>query len=204
MLRRSGWQWLELGTILELLPFQRVERSPNHNLGLGGGSSRAVTTSLNPTRLWDPSQKGLFADCPQRHNEMTVRPASPKGAPFGSRISNSPSTRIDPLVFTVIFVDIHSLYRMRGWHPDMLRQSPAPAESFAFNSARSARRINASSSDSWGSTLFTSWRKKLVRSRKSDESCCSSRVFNRQITARVPLTAGESTRTLLESTSRQH
>jgi hypothetical protein len=77
-----------------------------YSLGLGGGSSRALTGSEKPVRLWEPSQNGLLADCPHRHSEMTVRPASPKAAPVESKISNSPSIRIGPLLMTVTFVGI--------------------------------------------------------------------------------------------------
>src|SRR4051794_31281529 len=75
-------------------------------LGLGGGSSRASTTWQKPMRLWAPSQNGLFSECPQRQREMTVRPASPKVAPLGSTISNSPSIRMGPLLRAVILVGI--------------------------------------------------------------------------------------------------
>src|SRR5262252_3417874 len=76
-------------------------KTHDYSFGTGGGSSRATTLSENPTRLWLPSQKGLFADWPQRHSEMMVRPASPNGAPVGSRISNSPSIRMEPSLLTV-------------------------------------------------------------------------------------------------------
>src|SRR5271168_2178441 len=72
--------------------------------GLGGGRSRAETTSLKPEELCEPSQKGLFAEWPHRQRPMAVRPAKPKGLPWGSTISKSPSTRMEPLLFTVIFV----------------------------------------------------------------------------------------------------
>src|ERR1017187_4061496 len=78
----------------------------NYSLGLGGGSSRAATASLKPVRAWEPSQKGLLADWPQRQREITVRPASPKAAPVGSRISKSPSIRMGPLLKTETLVVI--------------------------------------------------------------------------------------------------
>ena len=51
-----------------------VARSPHPGLQIqrvahvctGPGAQRACTSDLNPTRLWLPSQKGLFAECPQR------------------------------------------------------------------------------------------------------------------------------------------
>jgi hypothetical protein len=46
----------------------------------------------------------LFEEWPQRQSETVVRPASPKGAPCGSTISKSPSTRIEPLLLMVILV----------------------------------------------------------------------------------------------------
>lgn len=49
--------------------------------GFGGGSSRATQVSWKPVRAWEPSQNGLFADCPQRHSEITVRPAKPNSLP---------------------------------------------------------------------------------------------------------------------------
>ena len=79
---------------------------PSYSLGLGGGRSRAATASVKPVRAWEPSQNGLLADCPQRHSEITVRPASPKAAPAGSRISKSPSMRIGPLLETDTLVAI--------------------------------------------------------------------------------------------------
>jgi hypothetical protein len=42
--------------------------------GFGGGSSYASHCDWKPTLLWVPSQKGLFADCPHRQREITVRP----------------------------------------------------------------------------------------------------------------------------------
>src|SRR5580700_5711932 len=73
-----------------------------YSVGFGGGSSRATTGSLKPELLWEPSQNGLLAECPQRHSPMAVGPASPKDWPAGSTISKSPSTRIDPLLLIVI------------------------------------------------------------------------------------------------------
>jgi hypothetical protein len=55
-----------------------------HNFGFGAGSSLAGHTDSNPDVLCDPSQKGLFWDCPQRHNPMVVRPARSNGFPSAS------------------------------------------------------------------------------------------------------------------------
>src|ERR1700676_516841 len=76
----------------------------NYSLGLGGANSRATTVSAKPQTLCEPSQKGLFADWPQRQRLKVVRPASPKGRPSGSTNSKSPSMRMEPLWFTVILV----------------------------------------------------------------------------------------------------
>ena len=51
-----------------------------YTLGFGAGSSRAGHTDSNPF-LWEPSQKGLFDDSPQRHKPMEVRPARSNGFP---------------------------------------------------------------------------------------------------------------------------
>jgi hypothetical protein len=56
-------------------------RSIPYNFGFGGGNSLAGHTDSNPVRPCDPSQKGLFKDCPQRHKPMVVRPARSKGFP---------------------------------------------------------------------------------------------------------------------------
>ena len=79
-----------------------------YSFGFGGGNSRAVTGSEKPIRLWLPSQKGLLALWPQRQREITVRPESPKAAPVGSKIPNSPSIRMGPFVKTVILVGIQT------------------------------------------------------------------------------------------------
>src|ERR1035438_2771927 len=85
----------------------------NYSLGLGGGSSRAATSWVKPVRAWEPSQKGLLADCPQRQSEITVRPASPKAAPVGSRISKSPSMRMGPLLKTETLVGMTGMVARR-------------------------------------------------------------------------------------------
>ena len=84
------------------------------SLGWGGGSSRATQTSEKPSRLWLPSQNGLLAECPHRHSEMTLRPASPNIWPAGSEISNSPSMRNGPWLRGVILVAIGW---MVAWRP---------------------------------------------------------------------------------------
>jgi hypothetical protein len=75
-------------------------------LGVGGGRSRAGHTDSKPTLRCDPSQNGLFAEWPQRHKPTVVRPASPNDLPSASQISNSPSTRMEPLALMVIFADM--------------------------------------------------------------------------------------------------
>src|SRR5450755_4508765 len=85
-----------------------------YTLGLGGGRSRAATGSLKPVRAWEPSQNGLLADCPHRQREITVRPARPKAAPMGSRISKSPSMRMGPLFNTVTLVGITGIVPRGG------------------------------------------------------------------------------------------
>src|SRR5580692_6608406 len=79
-----------------------ISRFTTYSFGLGGGSSRATTGSLKPEVLCEPSQNGLLAEWPQRQRPIEVRPARPKAWPSGSTISNSPSTRIDPLLLMVI------------------------------------------------------------------------------------------------------
>jgi hypothetical protein len=72
--------------------------------GFGAGSSRATTVSEKPLVLCEPSQNGLFAECPQRQRPMAVLPARPNAWPCGSTISKSPSILIEPLLLTVILV----------------------------------------------------------------------------------------------------
>jgi hypothetical protein len=96
--------WAGKTACLTLETVSILEREMRYSLGLGGGSSRATTVSANPQVLWDPSQKGLFAECPHRQRAKVVRPASPNVRPSGSTISKSPSMRSDPLWFTVILV----------------------------------------------------------------------------------------------------
>src|SRR5579859_8003785 len=60
--------------------------------------------SANPQFRCEPSQNGLFDECPQRHKLKVVRPARPNARPSGSTSSKSPSMRMDPLWFTVILV----------------------------------------------------------------------------------------------------
>jgi len=66
----------------------------HYAFGLGGGSSWAWHSDWKPTLLCVPSQKGLLAECPQRHRETTVRPARPYTRPSWSQIvMPSPSRR---------------------------------------------------------------------------------------------------------------
>src|SRR5579862_2315171 len=77
-----------------------------YTFGAGGGRSRAAQAEANPTRRCEPSQNGLFSECPQRHSPRAVRPPKPNGFPSASQISNSPSTRIEPLLLIVILAGI--------------------------------------------------------------------------------------------------
>ena len=65
-----------------------------------GGRSKAIA-SCSKCPLWDPSQKGLFFDWPQRQIEMIVLPASPYRFPSLSAISKSPSIFTEPLLLIV-------------------------------------------------------------------------------------------------------
>src|SRR4051812_9394778 len=63
---------------------------------------------------------------------MTVRPASPKAAPVGSRISKSPSIRIGPLFMTVTFVGIGRLWRSIGLTADLFPLNPLSNRACGF------------------------------------------------------------------------
>ena len=69
-----------------------------------GGRSRAAIGLTKLMRLWVPSQKGAFADWPQRQRVTAVRPPRPKVLPVWSTISKSPSMRMEPLLKTVTLV----------------------------------------------------------------------------------------------------
>jgi hypothetical protein len=56
--------------------------------------------------LWEPSQNGLFSECPQRHKPIAVRPPKLNSFPSASWSVKSPSTRIDPLLKIVTFAGI--------------------------------------------------------------------------------------------------
>src|SRR6266478_885213 len=91
-------------TCLRVETVSFLNAASSYTFGLGGGSSRAATVSAKPQVLWEPSQKGLLAECPQRQRLTVVRPARPNGRPSGSTSSKSPSMRSEPLWFTVILV----------------------------------------------------------------------------------------------------
>src|SRR6266404_2304578 len=93
-----------IATCLRVETVSFLNAAPSYTFGLGGGSSRAATVSAKPQVLWEPSQKGLLAECPQRQRLTVVRPARPNGRPSGSTSSKSPSMRSEPLWFTVILV----------------------------------------------------------------------------------------------------
>src|ERR1039458_8774467 len=124
----------------------------SHCWGFGGGSSRAATASLKPVRAWEPSQKGLLADWPQRQSEITVRPASPKAAPEGSRISKSPSIRMGPLLKTETLVGMTGMVARRcgrgiaGW---VLTRRRGGAEEDAEKKQKVRRRIGIHTFRGW-------------------------------------------------------
>ena len=72
--------------------------------GFIGGRARASIIEAKPHFACEPSQNGLFADWPQRHRPMASRPARSNDFPVSSTISKSPSTRMEPLFFTMILV----------------------------------------------------------------------------------------------------
>jgi hypothetical protein len=84
-------------------PFVRFVVS-SYGFGAGGGNSLASTTDWNPFLAWEPSQNGLFPECPQRHREIAVRPARPNSFPCPSLIVKLPEMRRGPLGDTVISV----------------------------------------------------------------------------------------------------
>src|ERR1700738_2462905 len=108
-------------------------------LGFCGGSARATTVSLNPVALCEPSQNGLFFDCPHRHRPITDRPARSKALPCGSKISKSPSMRIEPFLLKVSFVGIFS----PGIFNEILNTS-APTDPLQSTTPAS-RRLNCES-----------------------------------------------------------
>ena len=78
--------------------------SANHyTLGLGGSRFLALHKEEKPLRPCEPSQNGLFSAIPQRQREITVRPASPYELPSASWMTNSPSSRMGPLLKIVTF-----------------------------------------------------------------------------------------------------
>lgn len=74
------------------------------NQTLRGGRSKAFA-SCSKFPLWEESQKGLLLERPHRQSVTAVLPCRPYTFPSLSVISKSPSTRKEPLLFTVIFVD---------------------------------------------------------------------------------------------------
>ena len=87
-------------------PLQRIRREEDIEVipyTFFGGKSNAFA-SCSKCSLWDPSQKGLLADRPQRQSETIVRPWRPYAFPSLSTISKSPSTLTDPLLLMISFV----------------------------------------------------------------------------------------------------
>src|SRR5208337_473500 len=76
--------------------------------GAGAASARAFTSDWKSTFLCVPSQKGLFSEWPQRQSPIEVRPPKSNALPPASYRVNSPSTRSEPLLFTVIFAKCSS------------------------------------------------------------------------------------------------
>jgi hypothetical protein len=62
---------------------------------------------LNPCRLCEPSQKGLFSEWPHRHNQ-TCSPSKAKVAPAGVTILTGPFMRYGPLSCTVTVTTVSS------------------------------------------------------------------------------------------------
>ena len=72
--------------------------------GAGGSRSKATTLESNPRGPCEPSQKGLFCGLAAAAQAHVLAPARPKARPSESTISKSPSTRREPLFFTVMRV----------------------------------------------------------------------------------------------------
>src|SRR5262249_29713641 len=68
----------------------------------------AETSDLNPTRLWLPSQKGLFADCPQRQRKIGSS-VNFKATPFESTSLIGPFTSLGPSFNERISISVMSL-----------------------------------------------------------------------------------------------
>ena len=79
-----------------------VQLAINYTVFLGGRAKAIASCSKCP--LWDPSQKGLFFDWPQRQIETMVLPARSYCVPSLSTISKSPSIFTEPLLLMVSFV----------------------------------------------------------------------------------------------------
>src|SRR6266436_4552936 len=132
-------------TCLRVETVSFLNAASSYTFGLGGGSSRAATVSAKPQALWEPSQKGLLAECPQRQRLTVVRPARPNGRPSGSTSSKSPSMRSEPLWFTVILVaaifsrgNLVSSYRIRRTCP---RDPRSRYKSIFAKSAKTRRTV---------------------------------------------------------------
>ena len=69
-----------------------------------GGNANATASCWKPAVLCEPSQNGLFFDCPHLHRPITSLPARSYVPPVRSIISKSPSTFIEPLLLIVILV----------------------------------------------------------------------------------------------------
>jgi len=103
-----------------------LRTSPPLHAGLGGGRGkvRAFTSDWKFTLRWVPSQNGLFSECPHRQRLIAVRPDKSKALPVVSQIVNSPSTRIEPLLWMVIFAKLSS--SIEGTQPGCDRMAGSP------------------------------------------------------------------------------
>jgi hypothetical protein len=77
-----------------------------------GGKSKAVAL-WSKLPLCDPSQNGLFFECPHLQRDTDVLPPKPYTFPDWSTISMSPSICTEPLFLTVILVFDISIFKFK-------------------------------------------------------------------------------------------
>ena len=85
----ESWKWVN-PTTLEL----KMRKNVTYQDG-SPFTAKNMKTAFDKVNSWS---------APHRHKEIRFRPASPNAAPCASRISKSPSIRIEPSFKTVIFV----------------------------------------------------------------------------------------------------